>query len=238
MRKKVQLCCTIIICLSLALGFAQRFSARAHLQESAAKLQLLAAFDVCIQQRFKDIDKTLGLRRIIKIGETPHRFKPENAKELTSMSELQNGGFNVALYLASRSVFGEKPEAKKWRQDNQENGSANSGALSKAPFDSRRLIKGPVLITAKNRDDLPMPVELWEQSRKAMQAFATKDSYEFTLGKWKFLAKPVRASESCLQCHLRDSTRIFEVNPKYDKAEPLKIGDPLGTVLYAYQESK
>lgn len=39
----------------------------------------IAALNRSIQDRFKDVDKFFGLRRIVVIGDTPHQFRPENA---------------------------------------------------------------------------------------------------------------------------------------------------------------
>jgi hypothetical protein len=242
MKRMVQFSCMIISSLFIANILLQSPTAAAiSAQESALESQFIDALDDCIQQRFKDIDQMFGFRRITQAGDTPHRFKPENAKELASVRELNAQGLNVALYLTSRSVLGDKPDEKEWVQDQPVStgqGVTRTSVGSGRGF-SRKIIKGPVLISAKDKDDLPMPSELWEQSRKAILAFATKDSFEFLHGSWKFIARPVRASEqSCLQCHLRDSTRTIALNPKDENPKPLKIGDPLGVVLYAYRERR
>ncbi len=241
MKKMIQIGCVTISFLFIALLLSQNPAAATCSQEPASKSQFIDALDDCIQQRFKDIDQSFGFRRIMRAGDTPHRFKPENAKELATVSELNTKGMNVALYLTSRSVLGDKPDDMEWIQDRLAStgqGGTRTSVGSGRGF-SRKVIKGPVLISAKDKDDLPMPSELWEQSRKAIKAFATKDSFEFSHGNWKFTARPVRASEtSCLKCHVSDSTRIIAHNPKDEKIKPLKIGDPLGIVLYAYRESK
>jgi hypothetical protein len=237
MKRMFQLSCLTASFLFIALVLWSRPSIA---QNPAPESQVIDALDDCIQQRFKDIDKSFGFRRIIRAGDTPHRFKPENTKEFSSIKELSSQKVEVALYLASRSVLGDKPDDKEWNQDRL--ASTEQGAtpmsIGRGTGFSRKIIKGPVLICAKDKLDMPLPSELWEQSRKAMQAFATKDSFEFTLGNWQFTARPVRASEqSCLQCHLIDSTAVLARKPN-EEPKQLKIGDPLGVVLYAYRKNK
>jgi hypothetical protein len=242
MKRMIQFSCVIISSLFIANILLQSPTAAAtSSQESAAESQFIDALDDCIQQRFKDIDQMFGFRRITRAGDTPHRFKPENAKELASVSDLNSKGIHVALYLTSRSVLGDKPDENEWVQDKPVRtgqGVTRTSVGSGRGF-SRKIIKGPVLISAKDKDDLPMPSELWEQSQKAILAFATKDSFEFSHGSWKIIARPVRASEqSCLKCHLSDSTRVIPLNSEDEKLKPLNIGDPLGVVLYAYRERR
>jgi hypothetical protein len=210
-------------------------------QESTVEFTLIREFDDCIQQRFQDIDKAFGFRRIIKKGDTPHRFKPENAKELTSVGKLKEAGITVALYLTSRSVLGEKPDKKEWNQDTPDN-SPRGNLLTPPQYEShisRRLIKGPVSITGTEKGGLPLPSELWDQSRSAMAAFASKDSFQFSQGEWHFIARPVRATEqSCLGCHLDDTTRTIARGSGDENGKRLHIGDPLGVMLYAYRKAK
>jgi hypothetical protein len=210
-------------------------------QSSSLELQLIKEFDDCIQQRFLDIDKAFGLRRIIKEGESPHRFKPESARELTSVGRLKEQGLDVALYLTSRSVLGEKPAEAAWQQesaDTYERTKPLTPQILQKNF-LRKLIRGPVLITAMGKDELPNPSQLWQQSQSAMKAFAGKEQYEFAQGQWQFIARPVRASdESCLHCHVQDSTHIVALDVNDERVKSLKIGDPLGVLLYAYRERK
>ena len=181
-------------------------------------IDLIYALDGCIQHRFEDIDKNFGIRRIIKEGETPHRFKPENAKEFDVVRQLEKYQVKVALYLAGRRVLGSKPdEAESSRR-------------------SSRKINGPVFITGKDSQDagLPKPSALWDQAQRAMVSFQTSDTYDFNLEGWRFTARPVRAIESCLQCHRSDIPSRFATT----EARPpklLRVGDPLGVMLYAYK---
>jgi hypothetical protein len=181
-------------------------------------IDLIFALDGCIQHRFEDVDKNFGIRRITKEGETPHRFKPENAKEFDVVRQLEKYQVKVALYLAGRSVLGPKPdEAESSRR-------------------SRKIINGPVFITTKGGQDagLPNSSELWDQAQRAMVSFQTSDTYDFNLAGWRFTARPVRAIESCLQCHLSDVPSRFATTV-VRQPTLLKVGDPLGIMLYAYK---
>jgi hypothetical protein len=69
-----------------------------------------------------------------------------------------------------------------------------------------------------------------------MAAFADAESHEFVAGGWKFIARPVRASDmSCLNCHREEYSATFSMqNPS---GTPLRIGDPLGVLLYGYRST-
>jgi hypothetical protein len=192
-----------------------------------AECRLLSLLDNSVQQRFKDIDKGFGYRRIITAGDTPHRFKPENPKELKAVDELRRARMEVFLYVAGRSVLGKVPpdtDPKTY---------------------SRMRIKGPASITPtddyNDTGDLPRPDQLWDQARAAMLAFhLSGDTHKFTIGKWKFSARPVFASEqSCVDCHNTRVTHRYLPSPggalQEVNSNALRIGDPLGVVLYAYE---
>ena len=183
--------------------------------------QLICELNDSIQERFKDVDKTFGYRRIIRVGETPHRFKPETAKELEIVDELKKARLKVALYLAGRSVLQANP--------------------SRARFDPKWFIKGPGLVTVDDdqKKSLPDSSDLFEQSRKAMLSFETSESYDFTLAGRKFTARPVRASDqSCLMCHASEGASFFPSAGADKNPKPLKMGDVLGVVIYSYERSR
>jgi len=189
--------------------------------------RLLSLLDDSVQQRFKDIDKGFGYRRIITAGDTPHRFKPENPKELRAVDELRRSRMEVFLYVAGRGVLGKMPPD------------------TDPKIYSRVRIKGPASITPAgdygDTGDLPRPEQLWDRARAAMLAFhMSGDTYKFAIGKWKFSARPVFASEqSCVDCHnVRVTHKILPSlgGPLQESiSNTLRIGDPLGVVLYAYE---
>jgi hypothetical protein len=184
---------------------------------------LIFALDECIQERFKDVEENFGFRRIIPPKTSPHRFTPENARELGIVKALEKSGLEVALYLAGRSVLGPRPDEAAWRNKN-----------------SRPPIQGPALVSAKDRrkGDLPDPSELWEQSRRAMETLKKSDAYDFALRGWSFSARAVRAGDgSCLKCHYADRASVIPLRPQEGAGSPIKVGDILGILLYASDRS-
>ena len=208
---------------SAAHSFASRDLVQEHgAQDRGARARaLIDEFDECLQQRFKDVDEGFGFRRIVKVGDTPHRFKPENAREEGAVRDLERAGLRVVLYLTGRRVL-------------TADGHATGTGLGSP------LIKGPVEVTSAQRQgDLHTApsLDLRDESRRAMIMFERASSYDFTAGGWTFVAHPVRASEpSCLRCHEADgSTRTI---PSRDRVPSLRVGDPLGALLYGYQAAR
>jgi hypothetical protein len=181
---------------------------------------LLAALNDCIQERFKDVDEGFGFRRLVRIGDTPHRFRPENAREMTAVGALERSGLQVVLYLAGRRVL--QPIA------------------DPADFEAiigRLMIKGPARVTSADATppEPPSGLDLWTESRRAMASFERADSHEFTLRDWAFTARPVRAiSRACLRCHIADGSATPW--PKSSPAGDLRVGDALGVILYGVQK--
>ena len=168
------------------------------------------------------------------MNDTPHNFRPESAKELKEVSEFKDAHLIVGLYLTSRGILADAPKEKTNSATKNDNLFTDQNTLV------GRTIKGPAVINGKDEQfsDLPRPIEVWEQSQKAMKSFGHNESYDFTMNGWQFSARPVRASEnSCLQCH--NPSYTFDQTTRKPKAtEVLKIGDPLGVVLYAYKQIK
>ncbi|MGH9767727.1 MAG: hypothetical protein ACREAB_09875 [Blastocatellia bacterium] len=120
-----------------------------------------------------------------------------------------------------------------------------------------QIIGGPVLIAPDDGVSweneravmdslkLPAPSELFDEAQKAMRAFDSKNNYEFSIGKWKFEARPIRAAESCLKCHNNTTDNAagkepeqIDVRNMHDglarSKTPIKVGDALGVAMYAY----
>jgi hypothetical protein len=147
----------------------------------------IAALNRSIQERFREIDKLFGLRRIVVIGDTPHQFKPENAAELAAVQGLKDAGFRVALYVAGRRVLDREPDL-----------------TTKEPFAlNRRVIFGPVVVTDRDyAQRLPQAVDLIEESRIAFRTLVKSDRYDFRLADRDFSARAIRATSlECLSCH-------------------------------------
>ncbi|HJR59073.1 MAG TPA: hypothetical protein VJ813_06745 [Vicinamibacterales bacterium] len=179
-------------------------------------LRLIAALDACIQERFKEINERFGMSRVMRIDQTPHAFRPEQASELAAVTALQQANLRVVLYLAGRRVQAPKPDTSRWSE-------AEAWRLIKGPVAITPSPATPGIVTSGVPPAPPPPLELWDESRRAMQAFTTSDSHEFDVAAWRFVARPVRASSTtCLGCHAGAS-------------RPVRLGDALGAVLYGYQ---
>ena len=171
--------------------------------------RLIHALDERIQERFRKTDERFGITRVVRLDDSPHTFRPEHVGETAAVENLKRAGLDVVLYVAGRRVLSEQPDAS-WPQAAQ-----------------WRLVKGPVMVAARPQDvaQAPAPIEMWDVSRRAMQAFAVTDAYDARHDAWTIIARPVRASDlTCLTCH-----------PRKNEPGALRIGDPLGAVLYAYR---
>ena len=147
----------------------------------------IAALNRVIQERFKDVDKMFGARRIVLLGDTPHRFRPESVAEFSAVQGLVDAKLRVAIYLAGRRVLDREPDLS-----------------TKVPYEvNRRVIIGPVAVTpADSQPTLPAEVDLIDESRVAFQHLAQREQYEFESTGWRFTARAVRAtSAECLTCH-------------------------------------
>lgn len=210
---------TVAVLLVMSMAARSHVSALQLPTGVGRELAVISSLNDCIQSRFKDVDERFGFRRIITPGQTPHRFTPENAREIDAVRALEQSGLQVILYLTGRQVLREKPPA------------ALTSELT------RGFIKGPVAITPADvtTTAAPKAMDLWDESARAMRVFANRDSYDFVQAGWTFTARPVRASEEvCLSCH-RGPGRASSF-PVSDEKTVLKIGDPIGVVLYGYRK--
>jgi hypothetical protein len=106
-RLLVALITVLLIVLAGALSLPTRVWARQVTATPPAdrEARLIAALNDCLQERFRDVDEVFGIRRITKLGETPHRFKPENVRELEAVEELKRERLRLVLYLTGRRVI-------------------------------------------------------------------------------------------------------------------------------------
>ena len=183
-------------------------------RDSESASGAIQALDAAIQQRFTKVDVTFGFTRVMPRG-TAHDFVPESDAELSSLGRLDDAHLRVVLYLAGRHLL---------------NPSADQ------PLFYRRQdpIKGPARLTPGARVTMPTAESLADESRRAFAAFDRHEPhYDFVAGDWNVVARPVRAANgTCLQCHRSDG-----VNWPARNTSDLHVGDVLGVVIYAYQES-
>jgi hypothetical protein len=112
---------------------------------------------------------------------------------------------------------------------------------------SGQAMSGPIFVSSSGVKGLPAAAELWDEARRALESFAAGgDRYGFSAGPWEVEARAVRASgESCLKCHSPDITVEYQTTPggrlstrSERKGAELKVGDPLGVLLYAYRKTR
>jgi hypothetical protein len=202
----------------------------------------ISPLDSYIQERFTQNDRGFGLDRVISfppkgvhtLGSSPTiyfysltrnamaTFTPETDQEKEAVAEIEHSGMKMALYLASRKILTADPELLKASQ-----------LIQHAP------LRGPVAITqSAQKTDWPDKSSLWKQSLKAMRDFDGDKSatqYEFSAEGKDFIARPVRAQESCLQCHTPQAYLNLghELNSG-GLIRQLSVGDPIGVLLYGY----
>jgi hypothetical protein len=147
----------------------------------------IASLNRSVQDRFKDVDKYFGLRRIVVIGDTPHQFRPESVAEFSAVKALEESGYRVALYVAGRRVLDREPHL----------------TTDEPTQLDRRVIFGPVAVTDPTfLAGLPQAVDLIDESRMAFSHLVKQDRHDFEIGDLKFTARAVRATtDQCLSCH-------------------------------------
>ena len=173
---------------SMLVGTTLAFSLTISVTVTGLADDPIAELNRIIQERFTEVDSTFGLRRIVIIGETPHRFQPEKVSELNAVRGLDEARMRVALYMAGRRVLDVEPDL-----------------TTKAPAAlNRRVVFGPVAVTdASSLPPLPDAVQLIDESRTAFRALERRERYDFEFGDVSFTARAVRASSSaCLACHM------------------------------------
>src|SRR5262249_4311616 len=231
-------------------AIAQEKSSPATRPTALIGCSFIDPLDDCIQTRFTQTNRGFGLARVyVSYHERNLRlpfysqrnmagqFVPETDKEKDAITEIERSGLKMVIYLASRFVLESTPDE----------------ARDEDRLFSHKPLVGPVTITnSSQKTDWPEALSLWKHTRTAMQYFDSKESayhYEFSVEGKDFIARPVRAQESCLKCHTPQAYQAFT---KYDvssngarlrelsvsnQVRQLKIGDPIGVLLYAYTTS-
>jgi hypothetical protein len=191
----------------------------------------LDALDREVQKRFHNV---IGFG-MARIG-MQRKFAPETEEEKASVRELNREGYKVGLYLAGRAILDDVPEEN--RRAKLYFGASMAG----------QAFSGPIFLSSAGKKEVPTAAALWDETRRALQSFASgAERYGFKSGEWDVEARPVRASkESCLKCHVaREHFAVVVVNEKGEKSveperkeDPLKLGDPLGVLVYAYRKRR
>src|SRR5580658_2411347 len=185
----------------------------------------IARLHTCIEIRFID-RTTFGMKRVLPREHQGIRdFSPENSTEQSIMTALQEKGYEVALYLSGRGVLTDAPVV-------------TDPLLPQLPT-RRYLPQGPAFITKINTTaDLPPREALLVAGRAGFAALEKSEAYALRTAGWTVAMRPLRASESCIGCHIGNQAMLIHFNagntatPADRKATPqsagLKAGDTLG----------
>src|SRR5258708_5081997 len=142
------------------------------------ELEELSRLNECIQARF--LSRTsFGMSRIALPSMAYHglrMFRPENATELAVVDQIRKKGYELAVFLAGRSVL--STPLPMW-------------------------VQGPALVTAvRDLRQLPGSDALPPESRTAVASFQTGEGYDVRMGDWTVAMRPLRASnDGCIACH-------------------------------------
>lgn len=144
---------------------------------------LIAALDTCIQKRFRKIDALFGIRRVVRLDDTPHVFRPGDTAEWDAVLDLDRAGLEVLLYVAGRRVLTDDPgveeivDARGWSA-----------------------VKGPVEITrgSSSGEARPASTSLRDAARRGVRVLRAR----------RRLRIPVRAVAVRRACRSRDGDRL------------------------------
>jgi hypothetical protein len=190
---------------------------RNHLPDT----RLINELDKVIQQRFLTTPQ-LGIRRIGPVP-NPHfeHFTPQTDEEKQVVDSLQNGEWKVGIYLMGRRAY-ENPAVK----------DANAAKRLLVHYK----LNGPVPVTANvSKGQLADPKRLQAGVDEAFERFTKTDTYDFSLGNWAYVARPVRARETCMQCH-QDKFVTSKLGKEKYAYRNRHVGDTIGVLLYAFKK--
>ncbi len=186
---------------------------------------LVERFDAAIQQRFLT-EPNFGMRRIQPaFPPNPHleQFSPINDEERASVAAFEKDGWKVSLYLFGRHAAPKVVDGKEQKE-----------------FSVSYRLNKPLPITKElTEKQLPNAEKLLKEVKAAFLEFQTPNSpnennYEFSIGKWSYVAKPVRAvNQSCLKCHT-DYVVTEKVGDDKYKFRKRQVGDANGVIVYGF----
>jgi hypothetical protein len=186
-------------------------------------------FDSLIQKRFL-IKPDFGIRRIQPVfPPSPHLefFDAEDGDETKSVNRFINEGWQGSIYLFGRIA---NPKVINGKEQ--------------ASFSINYRLNKPLAMTKNiKQTDLPKAEKLLKKVKSAFIAFQTPNSenennYEFSLGKWSYVAKPVRAvNESCIRCHT-DYVITEKLGDGKFTFRKRKVGDANGVIVYGFSKDK
>lgn len=199
--------------------------------KSKPDAEIIERFDRQVQQRFLT-EPNFGFARLVivsKAPDNPHfkHFSPYGAEEVESIRAFEQDGWKTSIYLFGKRTT---PKIVKGKETDE-------FAINYRLFD-------PIPVTSKLKEkNLPKSLKLLKEVKKAFLAFQTPDSpneneYAFEIGKWSYVAKPVRASQqSCVQCH-KDHVVTEKLGDGKFKFRKRRIGDANGVLVYGFSRAE
>ncbi len=183
-------------------------------------------FDSFIQKRFL-IEPNFGMRRVAGPPNptSPHlnSFEPKYSGEYKYVSGFQKEGWKMGIYLFGRVA---NPKVVK--------------GVEQKTFSINYRLNPPLAGTTNvNSDKLPKTKKLLNEVKSAFIAFQkpngeNENNYEFSIGKWSYVARPVRAvNESCIRCHT-DYVITEKLGDGKFTFRKRKIGDANGVIVYGF----
>lgn len=234
-KAKIFVCLIWAICAVLFFSSQGFWSASGQIKTSGDKSNLkpaeslVDAFDASIQKRFLT-EPYFGIRRIAPTYPTnPHfeYFSAQTAEEKQSLADFEKEGWKVFLYLFGRQA---KPRVIDGKEQKD--------------FTIKYRINQPVAITKGLKvKDLPKGEELLKNVKEAFIDFQTptsanENNYQFSRGKWSYVARPVRAAnESCVKCHT-DYVITAKLEKNKYKFRKRQIGDANGVLVYGFTKDE
>jgi hypothetical protein len=195
-------------------------SAAQNKQNHPPELGLVNDLDKVIQLRFLNAPQ-LGMRRIGP-NPNPHleHFEPRTEEEKQAVANLQNDEWKVGIFLIGRRAYA----------------NPTIDVNDEKHLLVQYMLNPPVPVTTNvKKSELAAPKSLQDGVDEAFERFNTADTYDFSLGKWAYVARPVRARELCMKCHQDMFVTSKLANKKYTYRSR-RIGDTIGVLLYAFDK--
>jgi len=220
----------IVLTLAIVGSFSVHTLLRANPTGASSNVNEAAELDVLdqvVQKRFHNVIG-FGMARIA----TERQFIPESREEKEAVNQLKRADYEICFYLAGRGILQDIKERD--RVSHSHFGNSWGHTMS-----------GPVFLSDRKLKALPDARVMWEPARQAFRNFSEGASrYSFEANGWQIEARPVRVSaESCLRCHGYDTLITYppEGGTSYMKDKErnnLRVGDPVGILLYVHKQKK
>lgn len=232
---QIVFCFAWVAILSYAFLGSRIYSVNAQngLMPNAAKkpeASIIERFDAAMHKRFLT-EPFFGMARMAPIVRQPQplrsshvsSFNAIDSEEGSLLTAFEKDGWDVGLYL-----FGRVSTQKETKP----------GSTPKFRVNYR--LNEPLPITRGVKvKDLHRSSTLMKEVKAAFIEFQTPNSprennYEFTIGKWSYVARPVRAvNESCLKCH-SDYVITEKLPDGQFRFRKREVGDANGVIIYAF----